>query len=82
MPLFLGVHKIPEGLSEEQIKEGWLSYCQSSETMGLKPLSVIYSLEKRFAYCQTEAETSEQVRQAHQSVALPLEEVVEVKRVG
>lgn len=82
MPLFLGVHKIPEGFSEEQIKQGWQNYCQSSQTLGLKPLSVIYSLEKKFAYCQTEAETSEQVRQAHQSVAIPLEEVIEVKRVG
>lgn len=79
MSLFLGVHKIPSGMSEEQITEGFEKYKESAKAKGLNPLSAVYSLEKGFAYCQTEAQSASQVREAHESVSIPLEDVVEVK---
>ncbi len=59
MALFLGVHKLPGDLGEEGVKEGWAKYGENCEAMGLKAHSVVYSLEKGFAYCQTEADSAD-----------------------
>lgn len=79
MAVFLGVHKLESGMSEDDIRNGYESYKQSAIESGLKLLGALVSLEKGFAYCQTEAESAEQVRQAHQKVEIPLEDVIEVK---
>lgn len=79
MALFLGVHKIPQGMDPSQIEEGFAKYKQSAQTKGLHVLGAVYSMEKGFAYCQTEANSQEEVRKAHSEVAVPLEDVVEVK---
>ncbi|MBI2040088.1 DUF4242 domain-containing protein [Candidatus Microgenomates bacterium] len=79
MALFLGVHKLGEGMSEEDVANGWNTYKQSATSKGLKPLGAVVSMEKGFAYCQTEAQSADQVREAHQAVEIPLEDVIEVK---
>lgn len=79
MALFLGVHKIPAGMTDAQIAEGFEKYKESARAKGLNPLSAVFSTEKGFAYCQTEAESSDQVREAHAAVEIPLEDVIEVK---
>lgn len=78
MPVFLGIHKLPEEMTEEQVREGWYKYKQSAVSKGLKPISAVVSLEKVFAYCQTEADSADQVREAHARVEIPLEDVIEV----
>lgn len=79
MPIFLGIHKLPSGMSEEQVVDGFHGYKKAAHKQGLKALSVMYSLNKSFAYCQTEADSAEEVWKAHESVKAPLEDVVEVK---
>lgn len=79
MPVFMGIHKIPEGMQEAEVVRGWENYKASAKAGGLKPISAVVSLEKGFAYCQTDAQSSDQVRQAHTSASIPLEDVVEVK---
>lgn len=81
MATFLGVHKIPGELTEEEIKQGWAGYRQKALEMGLKPLGAVYSMEKGFAYCQTEAESAEKVKEAHAGASVPLEEVVEIQKL-
>ena len=81
MPVFLGVHKLPEGMQEADVVKGWGDYKANAQAAGLKPISAVVSTEKGFAYCQTEAEAAEQVRQAHEGASVPLEDVVEVKRL-
>lgn len=78
MAVFLGVHKLPAGMSEEDVKEGYEKYKTSAVEAGLKPLGAVVSLEKGFAYCQTEADSQDQVRQAHTKVEIPLEDVIMV----
>jgi len=78
MSVFLGIHKLKEGMSEDDVRNGYETYKKSALEAGLKPLGAVVSVEKGFAYCQTEAETLEQVRDAHANVAAPLEEVVMV----
>lgn len=82
MAIFLGVHKFPAGMEESQVKEGFGKYKESARAKGLRPIGAIYSMEKSFAYCQTEAESAEQVWQAHKEVAIPLEDVIEVKSLS
>ena len=79
MAIFLGVHKIPAGMVESLVAEGFGKYKEKAMAKGLRPIGAVYSMEKGFAYCQTEAESAEQVREAHQEAAIPLEDVIEVK---
>ena len=82
MAIFLGVHKIPAGMEESLVAEGFGKYEEKAMTKGLRPIGAVYSMEKGFAYCQTEAESAEQVREAHQEAAIPLEDVMEVKTLS
>ena len=79
MAVFLGVHKLIPGMTDVEVQEGYAKYKQSAMQQGLQPLGAVYSMEKGFAYCQTQADSADAVRQAHQNVAIPLEDVVEVK---
>lgn len=82
MALFLGVHKLTAEMTDDQVAEGFEKYKESARAKGLTPLSAVYSLEKGFAYCQTEAQSADQVREAHADMAIPLEDVVEVKSLS
>lgn len=79
LPVFVGVHKIPAGSSEDMIQNGWNSYKAEAQKRGLKPIRVRYNMEKGVAYCETEANSENEVREAHQGVQVPLEDVIEVK---
>jgi len=79
MAIFLGVHKIPAGMEEKAAIEGYEKYKESAKSKGIHAISAVYNIEKGFAYCQTEAETADQVREAHEGAAVPLEDVIEVK---
>ena len=81
MPLFLGVHKLPENMDDKQASDGFDKYKNSAKAKGLHPLFAVYSLEKGFAYCQTEAPSAQEVWDAHKEVEIPLEDVIEVKRI-
>lgn len=76
MPLFLGKHKFP---ADADIEAGWAKYKQSATEMGLKPLKALISKEAGQAYCQTEADTKEQVEEAHNKAEVPFEEIIEVE---
>lgn len=75
----MGVHKLPEGMQEADVVKGWGDYKAKATEAGIRPISAVVSMEKGFAYCQTEAQSADQVRQAHSNAAIPLEDVVEVK---
>lgn len=81
MPLFLGVHKLKAGMTEEETEESYGRYKRSAQEDGLNPVFAVYNAEKGFAYCQTEADSAEQVRKAHEKVNIPLEDVMEVIKV-
>lgn len=82
MAIFLGIHKLPAEMTEGQIREGWENYKKNATEKGLRPLGAVVSVEKGFAYCQTEAESADQVRDAHQAVKNPLEDIVEVEQLS
>ncbi len=79
MGLYLGVHKIPNGTMDQDIIDNYNKYKQSAQEKGINPVSAVYNIEKGFAYCQTEAESSEQVADAHAAVNVPVEEIIEIK---
>ncbi len=78
MSVFLGVHKLLPGMSIDEISNSYNSYKKAAAESGVKPLGAVVSMEKGFAYCQTEAESEEQVRQAHAKANVPLEDVIMV----
>lgn len=81
MAIFLGIHKIPEGMTEDQVKEGWEKYKESATSKGIQAISAVVSLDKGFAYCQTIANSADQVREAHEVAEIPIEDVVEVEKL-
>lgn len=80
MALFLGIHKIPEGMSLDDAREGWSAYKQNATEMGINPLHTAVSLERGFAYCQTEADSAEKVKEAHEKAGVPVDDVVEITK--
>lgn len=75
----MGVHKLLAGMQEGDVRKGWEDYKTSAIAAGLRPISAVVSVEKGFAYCQTEAQSADQVHQTHANVSIPLEDAVEVK---
>ena len=84
MAQFLGVHKSTDigVMTDQQAVDGFNKYKEAASKMGLNATHAHYSLEKGFAYCITEAERADKVREAHASVDIPLEDVIEVKTVS
>ena len=84
MAQFLGVHKTAEigAGTDHEAADGFQKYKDAASKMGLNATHAHYSLEKGFAYCITEAQSADQVRGAHASVDIPLEDVIEVKTVS
>lgn len=78
MSVFLGVHRLIPGMSENDVREGYEKYKQEAMAKGLKPLGTVVSMEKGFAYCSTEAQSAQEVRETHEGTGIPLEDVVEV----
>lgn len=65
-------------MSEDEVEEKYDTYKDSAREAGLNPVRAIYNSEKGFAYCETEADSAEQVRAAHEKVNIPLEDVMEI----
>ncbi len=80
MPLFMGFHKKP-GITEEEIKKGWNGYKEAARKLGLRPLRAHYNAEQGVAFCETESPSAEDVKKAHESVQIPLEDLVEIKNL-
>lgn len=83
MSQFLGVHKLDQMdmASDQELADGFHKYKEAAAKLGLNATHAHYSLEKGFAYCLTEAENADQVRQAHADAQNPLEDVIEVKSI-
>lgn len=79
MAIFVGVHRLGAATEEEKLANSWNSYKEEARKMGLKPLRVNFSAEKGVAFCETEANSLEEVRLAHEKVGMVPEEIVEVK---
>lgn len=78
MATFVGVHSLADP-SDENVKTSWEKYKTAANELGIKPLQVGYNLDKRQAMCLTEAESADQVRQAHEKAGATLDDVFEVK---
>ncbi len=77
----MGVHKFKPGMTKEETEEKYEAYKVSAREAGLNPISAVYNTAKGFAYCQTEADSPEQVRAAHEKAKVPLEDVMEVMKL-
>lgn len=84
MAIFLGVHKMSDigAVTDQAAADGFHKYKDAANKMGLNATHAYYSLEKGFAYCITEAENVDKVREAHASVNIPLDDVIEVKTIS
>ena len=84
MTQFLGVHKMADidAMTDQEAADSFSKYKEATSKMGLNATHVHYSLEKGFAYCITEAESADKVREAHANADIPLEDVIEVKTLS
>lgn len=83
MAVFLGTHHMPDGMpiedAESGSKEMWQSYCKAAKEQGLTPIGAVVSIEKKVGYCQTEAGSIDEVKKAHETANIPLDDLYEVK---
>ncbi len=77
MPVFIGVHKM-EPFSEEKMQELWGKYKDQVQGLGLRAIRLHYNGEKGTAYCETEANSADEVMAAHQGLKIP-QEIIEIK---
>ena len=84
MAQFLGIHKMADigATSDQEATDGFHKYKDAASKMGLNATHAHYNLEKGFAYCITEAQNADDVRKAHASADISLEDVVEIKTVS
>lgn len=83
MAHFLGVHKMESvgAMTDQEAADNFHKYQDAAAKAGLNATHVHYSLDKGFAYCITEAENADQVKEAHKSADIPFDDVIEVKTV-
>ncbi len=82
MARFLGIHKLTSDITDSKVAEAFEGYKQAAQDEGITAISAMYSLDKGFAYCQTEAENAEQVRKAHEKAQGALDDVIEIKTIA
>lgn len=81
MAMFVGVHELPEGISEDELQKSWEKYKESASKMGIKAINAVGNIKKKVAYCFTEADSEDQVRKAHADVHVDIKDVIEVTRL-
>jgi len=81
MPIYVGIHKLPDTSDEELVDKSWSKYKTSCEENGAKAIRLSYNLEKSVAHCITEAPSKEIVEKAHASMEQIPEDVFEIKTI-
>ena len=78
MALFMGIHNLPNA-DDEKVNGAWDGYKVSCDKHSVDAKHLYYSVKKGVGYCFTEADSEEEVRKAHEGMAVPVEDVFEVK---
>lgn len=78
MAIFIGIHKTGP-VDEEIFANGWEKYKEASSKMGMKAVKVMYNAAQGVGVCETEAQSAEQVKAAHEEVGMVPQEIIEVK---
>lgn len=73
MALFIGVHTV-----QDDMGGGWEGYKAAASARGIKALRSYMGKEKKMAYCVTEADSADQIHQAHADAKVPIDDVFEV----
>ncbi len=76
----MGIHTLPD-TPEDKALEGWAGYKVKCDASGIHATHGYYNMDKKIAYCFTEAGSAEEVWKAHEGMAVPVTDVFEVKRL-
>jgi len=79
MAIFIGIHRIEEAVEDSVLEESWGKYKEIAAKRGLKPLRVTYNGAEKIAICETEANSREEVADAHAELGMQPAEIIEVK---
>jgi hypothetical protein len=79
MAIFIGIHRIGHPVEEDQMLKSWETYKEAAIKRGLKPMHANYNAEKGVAMCETDANSADEVRLAHEDIKLVPQEIIEVK---
>ncbi|HSX27463.1 MAG TPA: nickel-binding protein [Patescibacteria group bacterium] len=79
MALFIGLHTMGEGMTEDMARQSWESYKAACAKLGLSPQHAHISTQQGKAFCITEADSADSVQKAHDEAKVPIDEVMEVK---
>jgi len=78
MALFIGLHSMGEGMTDDMIRQSWESYKAACAKLGCRPKHTHVNAAQGKAFCVTEAASADMVQQAHDEAKVPVNEVIEV----
>lgn len=81
MPQFVGVHEGMTSSTDDEVKKSWADYKAACQKRGCQAVHVHYSTKEGRGFCLTEANSADDVRQAHTEANVPVKEVVEVTTI-
>ena len=81
MTVFIGIHKMDGPVEEDLIEKSWVAYKEACEKRGIKGIRVGYNAEKGIAHCITEANSEDEVHEAHEDTNKDMmpQEIFEIK---
>lgn len=78
MTLFIGLHDMGEGVTDEMVEKSWEAYKVACTQLGCSPKHAHYSAAAGKAFCLTEANSAAEVQQAHDNANVAVSEIIEV----
>ncbi len=79
MAIFLGVHNMGNGVTEDMIAQSWEKYKAACVKAGLNAKHAHSTAVQGKAFCITEAESADAVQKAHDDAGVPVNEIFEVQ---
>ncbi len=78
MALFLGIHNMGDGVTDEVVLQSWEAYKTACESLGCSAKHAHANARQGRAFCITEATSANLVQQAHDEAKVPVNEIIEV----
>jgi hypothetical protein len=79
MAVFIGIHNLGGPKEDSLIKASWNAYKEACGKRSIKGIRVDYNAEKGIAHCITEANSEQEVNEAHQDTKMMPQEIFEIK---
>jgi len=79
MAIFLGIHNMGDGVTDDMVRQSWAAYKAACAKLGCQAQHAHYNAKQGRAFCITEAVSADMVQKAHDEANVQVNEVIEIK---